>query len=66
MAGQPEPSIQINGRMLTDAQAMSVRVATTSFHMEVSDDAEIRNGLGLIADGYRDRLGEVLKLMLMK
>lgn len=58
-----EPIIQINGHVLTDAQAMAVRVAVTIFHMEVSEDAESREGLGPIADLYRNRLSEVLKIM---
>jgi hypothetical protein len=60
----PEPHIQIGTHVLTNAQAMAVRVAITNFHMEVSEDDEARAELGPIADGYRDRLGEVLKIML--
>lgn len=63
---QREPYIQIGDHVLTEGQAMAVRVAVTSFHMEVSQDEEFRDGLGPIADGYRDRLGEVLKIMLAK
>ncbi len=61
-----EPYIQIGDHVLTHAQAMAVRVAITNFHMEVSEDDEIRAGLGPIADGYRDRLSEVLTIILAK
>jgi hypothetical protein len=58
-----EPPIQINGRPLTEAQAMAVRVAVTNFYMETFDP-EIRDSLGPIAFGYRARLGEVLEIIL--
>ncbi len=61
-----EAYIQIGDHVLTSAQAMAVRVAITNFHMEVSEDDEIRAGLGPIADGYRDRLSEVLTIILAK
>lgn len=61
---QIEPKIQIGDHVLTEAQAMAVRVAVTSFHMECSSDEEFRDGLGPIADAYKDRLGEVIRIML--
>ena len=61
-----EPYVQIGDHVLTEAQAMAVRVAVTDFHMMVSGDDETREGLGPIADAYRDRLGEVLKIWLSK
>ena len=57
-----EPCIQINGRTLTNAQAMAVRVAVTNFHMEVASE-EGKRDLGPIADAYRARLEEVFKIM---
>lgn len=58
-----EPRIQIGSRVLTDAQAMAVRVAITGFHAET--DAEgCREALGPIADAYHARLGEVLTMLL--
>lgn len=63
---ESEPYIQIGDHVLTETQAMAVRVAVSSFHMEVCDDQAIRDGLGPIADDYRDRLGEVIKIMLSR
>ena len=60
-----EPHTIINGMELTDAQAMAVRVAVTSFYQEMGE----KNALGddevgrKLASGYRDRLMEGLKLM---
>lgn len=58
-----EPSISINTHYLTDAQAMAVRVAITSFHAETADEG-CREELGPIADAYHLRLSEVLKLII--
>lgn len=58
-----EPYIQIEEHVLTTAQAMAVRVAITTFHMETADP-EFKAALGPIADAYHARLGEVLKVML--
>ena len=61
-----EPQIYLNGFELTDAQSMAVRVAITSFHQEMGEsDALGDDEAGRkLAAGYRERLGEVLKLML--
>lgn len=58
-----EPTIIVNGRVLTDAQAMAVRVAVSNFHMETADP-EFRAELGPISGAYHARLGEVLLHML--
>lgn len=58
-----EPCIQVNGRVLSDAQAMAVRVAVTNFHTETAEP-ETKADLGPIADAYHARLDEVLALML--
>lgn len=58
-----EPNIVIDGVALTNAQSMSVRVAITLFHMQCSEE-EYRTEMGSIADGYRARLAEVIKIML--
>lgn len=58
-----ESRIEINGRRLTEAQAMAVRVAITGFHMETAEPKS-RKDLGPIADAYHARLGEVLGVML--
>jgi hypothetical protein len=61
-----EPVITINGEQLTDAQAMSVRVAITNFHSETAD----MHALGTDEHGvkmctlYHLRLSEVLGLVL--
>ena len=57
-----EPQIQIGGYVLTEAQAMAVRVAITDFHAQICDDEEFI-ALGPIADTYRDRLHEVIKII---
>lgn len=54
-----EPYIQIGNYVLTEAQAMAVRVAVTNFHSETADP-EFKAELGPIADAYHARLGEVL------
>ncbi len=58
-----EPYIQIGEHVLTEAQAMAVRVAVTSFHAETGAEG-CREALGPIADAYHARLGEVLKVLL--
>lgn len=57
-----EPEIQINGITLTYAQAMSVRVAVTSFRWDLSN-SEHRKALGRIGDLYDMRLAEVENIM---
>lgn len=63
--GAPESCITINDITLTDAQAMTVRVAVTSFAMELravglGDDERGK----AIAGGYLARLDEIFNLML--
>lgn len=60
-----EPVILINGRRLTDGQAMAVRVAITTFHQEMAEpDALGGDEHGKrMAEGYRDRLTEVLRML---
>lgn len=61
-----EPVITINGRTLVEGQAMAVRVAITAYHQELQDP----DHLGIDRDGrrlthaYRDRLEEVLSIIL--
>lgn len=60
-----EPKIQIGDHVLSEAQAMAVRVAVTAFHSEMDTDEEMRKGLGeAMANAYRDRLSEVLTIIL--
>lgn len=61
----PEPQITINGVALTQAQAMAVRVAITSYHSEMCNPTalgEDATGRG-ITKGYHTRLSEVLSLI---
>lgn len=53
----------VNGTLLSEGQAMAVRVAVTMFHMEVSDPEKAAD-LGPIASAYRERLEEVLRIIL--
>lgn len=55
-----EPQISINGHVLTDAQAMAVRVAVSDFFMRGCDE-EYAIELGPIAEGYKGRLVEILQ-----
>jgi hypothetical protein len=58
-SGWVEASITINGVLLTFAEAMTVRVAVSSFAMYVAHP-ENREELGAIADGYRQHLTTVM------
>lgn len=61
-----EPVITINGRTLIEPQAMAVRVAITSYHAELQDPDHLgsdRDGRRL-THAYRDRLAEVLSIIL--
>ena len=64
-----EAKIQIGDHVLTEAQSMAVRVAITTFAMELTpseDDEphELREGIGeALADAYWARLNEVLRIM---
>jgi hypothetical protein len=65
MPDNDEPQIIINGQMLTEGQAMTVRVAVGYFHSSLSE-----LGLGDDEHGktmtthYRNRLREVSALMI--
>jgi len=64
-----EPDIIINGHQLNSAQAMAVRVAITSFFQEMwgpTPLGEDEIGIKLQRGGYRDRLAEVLKIVMPK
>jgi len=61
-----EPNITINGKPLTSAQSMLVRVAVTSFHSEMQEPDALGNdehGRAMVK-GYRERAREVLDLLL--
>jgi hypothetical protein len=60
-----EPNIVVNGKTLSYAQAMTVRVALESFAMDLSD----HNCLGsdevgrTIADGYRACISQIRAIL---
>ena len=62
--GLTEAHVVINGVTLTFGQSMALRVAASDFHMQMSDH-ETAEAIGWqLADGYKARLSEVLKLMI--
>lgn len=58
-----EAIITINGTLLTNAQAMSLRVAVTSFRFELAEP-EMAEGLGEIGKMYDACLIEVEQLLI--
>lgn len=60
-----EPRITVNGSPLTEAQAMTLRVALSGFLMDL-EDPEFVAALGNIGPLYQDRAREVQALMLVK
>lgn len=57
-SGLVEPDIVVNGRALTFAECMSVRVAVSSFRLSLTSKA-MRKGLGELADNYDHHLARV-------
>jgi hypothetical protein len=62
-AKQTEPNVIINGHILSEAQAMTLRVAIGNFLITLRDDDFMRD-LGAVGPHYRDRLIEIERLML--
>lgn len=66
MSKKEEPIVIINGKALTEAQAMTVRAAIENFDSDLK-----QNGLGEDAHGvemtklYRDRISEIRSLILI-
>lgn len=59
-----EPKITINGRELTEAQAMTVRVAVQSYAMSLSSEGLGEDETGkAIAKSYLARITEVNRFM---
>ena len=59
-----EPSIVINGKQLTEGQAMTVRCAITSFHMGLDADGLGDDKLGVaIKNGYIKNISELYAIM---
>lgn len=60
-----ESTITINGKPLTMAQAMTIRVAVGTLAMSLMDDEALGDdSTGLaITQGYRGAIGDIYKLM---
>ncbi len=64
-SGLVEPEIIVNGRRLTFAECMSVRVAVSSFRIQLTDK-RFRKGVGEpLAGNYDARLQTVEQMMLL-
>lgn len=64
--GLVEPDIIINGRALTFAECMAVRVAVSSFRLSLTD-RDMRAGIGEpLAGNYDHHLARVEQTMLRK
>jgi hypothetical protein len=62
-----EPVITMNGRTLTQGQAMTVRVAVCNFQLELREGVLGIDDHGRhMTNAYRERLAEVAHLMLAK
>ncbi|WP_063685607.1 hypothetical protein [Bradyrhizobium stylosanthis] len=59
-----EATITIDGHTLTEGQAMAVRVAITAFLMDLKNDKQFADCLGLIGIAYQARLTEVMHIIL--
>jgi hypothetical protein len=65
MTGLVEPNITVNGRALSFAESMTVRVALSSFRISLSD-AAMRQGIGeRLATNYDTHASRVEQLMLL-
>jgi len=62
-SGWVEPDIVINGKELTFAECMVVRVAVSSFRMSLTAPF-ISEGLGAIAKNYDHHLMNIERMML--
>jgi|KBSSwiStaDraftv2_1062776.scaffolds.fasta_scaffold378862_1 hypothetical protein len=61
-SGLVEPDIFVNGRALSFAECMSVRVAVSSFRISLTSGS-LRDGLGQLADNYDHHLANVEQMM---
>lgn len=59
---QPEPRITINGHELTEAQAMTLRVALSTFRLQLNDPDYLHD-LGTIGLSYRQHAQFVERMM---
>lgn len=62
---EPEPTITINGHLLTDAQAMTMRVALASFDTDLQNKKYAKE-LGDIAALYKRNVRAIYHLMFFK
>lgn len=60
--GWVEATITVNGVELSFAESLAVRVAVTSFRMQVND-TETKELLGPVSQGYDNQLAHVEELM---
>lgn len=59
-----EPKIIINGKILNDAQAMTVRVALQCYAVDLKENGLGEDWIGKsIAEGYLRRIGEINQIM---
>lgn len=56
--GWVEATIVINGKQLSFAEAMTVRVAVNMFQMQLSDD-DFKSSMGAVGAGYSQNLQSV-------
>jgi hypothetical protein len=63
--GWIEASVTINGRTLSFAEAMSLRVAVGAFRIQLEDPV-FRAGLGAVATNYDAHLARVEQLMITR
>jgi hypothetical protein len=57
-----EPKIQIGDHVLTEAQAIAMRVAVTDLFSHLQD-VDFSTSLGAIGPLYCERLGEILSII---
>ena len=60
-----EADMTINGKPITFGESMTIRVACSSFLMQLDDDA-FRASLGRIAIGYETNLRSIMKKIMEK
>jgi hypothetical protein len=65
MSTPAEPAITVNGRRLTEAQAMTVRVALNHFSRDMGESGALGGGEHgkAMSKAYQHRAGEALEMM---
>lgn len=59
-----EAHITVEGKTLSQAQSMAVRVAITAFLMQLRTDKQFYRSLGMMAEVYNSKLTDVLTIIL--